>query len=66
MGGRGFFGLDVGVKMDCGQELYKGLMGVVYVRKRAFVGGDFFWRQSLLLGSLFVVNSSYMRYFWGC
>jgi hypothetical protein len=44
MGGRDCFGLDFGVETVCGRELFKGLTGVVYVRRRVFVGGDFFWR----------------------
>lgn len=34
MDGRGSFGLGFGVGTVYGRELYKGLVGVVYVRRR--------------------------------
>jgi len=38
------------------------IRSVVYVRRKVFVGGDFFWRQPLLFGSLFVVTSSCLHF----
>ena len=62
MGGCGGFGLGLGVGTVCGRELFKGLVCVVYVRRRVFVGGDFFWRKPLLLEYLFIVTSSCLRF----
>ena len=39
MDGHSFFGLGFGVRTVCGRELYKGVAGVVHVRRRVFVGG---------------------------
>lgn len=42
MGGRGDFGLGFGAGTVCGREPYKGLVGVIFVRRMVFVGGDLF------------------------
>jgi len=49
-----FCGFGFGVETVCRRELYKGVTG----RRQVFVGGDFLWRQPLLLRSMFVVTSS--------